>query len=386
MMHRADGMNMRVRGILSASTMAFVVAVAAQCPGVRPKFSWASNGSTIEFVDQTDAYVTNRLWQFGDGDTSAEAFAPHEYAFAGDDTVHLSVTVGGCSFSVSGRVVHPGVNDNCFSQITSAFTAEQTGNNQMHFTDLSQGDGSFLLSLWTFGDESLSSASDTVNHFYALPRAYDVSHSIGTVDSLFQTACVAGSAERVYVDGNTSTCDSSLFLNLVIETEGNLVYCNAEAVLFNADLAITSWVWDYGDGTPEDWTGVPLAQHYYGFGGDVQICVELRTTDTTNGDTCFARNCVSVSMPALVGVDELPDRGALRAHPVPFTEEIWIDGDAVQRGAQWRMIDALGREAGGGIVAQNGTDRLALGTLPSGVYTLVIAHDQRVRTLRLSKQ
>lgn len=364
--------------------LAMGFAAVAQCPGVRPKFSWASDGSTIVFTDQTDAFVSERIWDFGDGDPAYEAIETHAYAFADDDTVRLTVTVDGCDFSVSARVVHPGENDACLSQLSSAFSTEQTGNNHMLFADSSQGDGSFLFYLWTFGDDSLQLTEDAT-HFYALPGAYDVSHSIGTVDSQFQTACVAGSAERVYVDGNTSTCDSSLFLNLVVETEGNLVYCNAEAALFNTGLVITSWEWDYGDGT-YDSTGIPTAQHYYGGGGDMQVCVQVWTLDTTNGDTCFARSCISVSLPSVVGMGESPDPRMLRARPVPFNEGLWIEGEAVRTGARWRLLDVLGRETIAGAFSHDGAEHLEFQALPMGVYTLIVPLEQGVHSVRLFKQ
>ena len=385
MMDRANGMNAGMRGLCAASMLALGLVTAAQCPGIRPKFSWASNGSTLVFTDQTDAFVSERVWDFGDGDSAYEALQEHTYLLAGDDTVTMIVTVGGCTFSTRARVIHPGQSDACYSQLTSAFTAEQSGNNNMLFTDQSIGDGSFLFYLWTFGDDSISLLQNTT-HFYALPGAYDVSHSIGTVDSLFQTACVAGSAEHVYVDGNTSTCDSSLFLDLAVEPNGNTVLCSAQAVLNNSDLMITYWDWDYGDGTPDDTTALPVAEHDYTYGGDFQICVQVWTVDTTSDDTCFARSCVSVSLPMLVGVNELLDREMLNARPVPFNAELWVGGDAVRRGARWRMIDALGRETRTGTVVHDGAEKLDTGALPNGLYTILLFDDQRALALRLVKQ
>jgi PKD repeat protein len=378
-------MNMRMRGLCSAALLALATMAAAQCPGVRPKFSWASNGSSIVFMDQTDAYVTDRVWEFGDGESDTGLVdTEHAYDFAGDDTVTLTVTVGGCPFSVSGRLVHPGVNDACYSQITSAFTTEQTGNNLMQFTDASQGDGSFLFYLWTFGDDSISIDS-SASHFYALPGAYNVSHSIGTVDSLFQTACVAGSAQRVFVDGNTSTCDSSLFLDLSLQPTGNTVTCIAQAVLFSADLVITQWQWDYGDGSYET-TMAPTAEHEYPNGGDIQVCVQVWTQDTTNDSTCFARTCISLSLASLVGMDDVANRQMLRARPVPFSEELWIEGEAVRSGERWRLLDVLGREAGTGTFSHNEVEHVVFATLPTGIYTLVVPFDRGFRSLRLLKQ
>ena len=380
-MHREDQMNVRLRGILSASTMAFVVAVAAQCPGVRPKFSWASNGSSIVFTDLTQGEVTSHHWDFGDGDTASDAVVTHAYAFAGDATVSLNDTVGGCRFSVSGRVVHPGVNDHCFSQITSAFSAEQTGNNQMHFEDASVGDGSTPYFLWTFGDENILSAEDA-DHFYALPGAYDVSHSIGTVDSLFQTACVAGSAERVYVDGNTSTCDSSLFLDLSLGDGTSLVPFEALVAVLDGGLEITGFVWDYGDGT--SYNG-PSATHIYAYPGDYQVCVWVNAFDSVAQQECQAQACGTILQPA-VGMHEGPAQNAIRAWPVPFSEELWIEGEAVRSGTRWRLLDVLGRELFSERLMHDGAEHLEFPALPAGVYTLIVPLERGISSLRLLKQ
>ena len=384
MIARSRETHMRVLALLP--TLVFAAFAVGQCPSVRPQFSWASNDSSIVFTDQTDVdFPSERFWDFGDGDTAAGLVETHGYAFAGDDTVTLTVSVGGCDFSVSGRVIHPGVNDNCDSQITSAFTEEQSGNNLIDFTDASQGDGSFLLYLWTFGDDIISQAP-SASHFYMLPGAYNVSHSIGTVDSLFQTACVAGSARRVFVDGNTSTCDSSLFLDLSAEPNGTYVSFNAQAVLFNADLMITGWEWDYGDGTPTDITSLPQAQHYYAYGGDVQGCVQVWTMDSPDGDTSFARNCITINLPEVVGLDEPRPGPSLRARPVPFNDELWVEGEAVRARMPWRMVDALGREALKGTLSLDGTERIGTRALPPGIYTLFIPIDGGFRSLRLLKQ
>ena len=356
-----------------------------QCPSVRPRFSWASNDSAIVFTDQTGAFATERIWEFGDGNTASDPVVTHGYAFAGDDTVRLTLVVGGCTFSVGGRVVHPGVNDDCGSQLSSSFNTEQIGNNHIQFNDDSQGDGSFLFHLWTFGDDSIS-VNPSTPHFYIFPGDYDVSHSIGTVDSQFQTACVAGSARKVFVNGNTSTCDSSLFLGLTAYANGPYVTLNADAVLFNADLVITSWEWDYGDGTPVDQSVLPLAEHYYPYGGEVQICLQVWTTDTTDGDSCFARNCITVSMDQQIGMAEAHAEPTLIARPVPFQEELWLEGKAVRKGTPWRMLDATGRVATQGTFAQEGAARIDAGALPSGIYTVLIPVDGGFRSVRSLKQ
>jgi len=369
------------RGLLSSALLAMATMAIGQCPGVRPKFSWASDGSTIVFTDLTQAYVSERHWEFGDGDTAMGLVETHTYAFAADDTVTLTVTVDGCPFSVSGRVVHPGQNDACLSQLTSAFTVEQAGNNHMLFTDQSEGDGSLLLYLWTFGDDSLW-IGQSAEHFYALPGAYDVSHSIGTVDSLFQTACVAGSAERVYVNGNTSTCDSSLFLDLNLGDGMGVLPFEAQIAVLDGALVIAETFWDYGDGTSD--VGIS-ATHAYAYPGEYQVCVQVNAFDTVAQQECFARAC-DVVVPQLVGLAENSPKAEFDGHPVPCEDALWLSGPGVRRGAQWSLFDALGRVVTSGPVEHDGAERLELGTVPGGMYTVVLFGKNGVYSLRIVKQ
>lgn len=365
-------------------TMALLATLftAAQCPGIRPAFSWTSNGNSIVFSDETQSssYITGRQWQFGDGDMADAVATTHIYDTAAAHTVVLTIYSEGCSFSTSGLVVHGGVNDLCSSQISSSFLFETAGNNHMVFTDQSQGDGSFLLYLWTFGDDS-ASFDQSDEHFYIEPGAYDVSHSIGTVDSLFQTACVAGRAERIYVDGNTSTCDSSLFLELNVNEGLNPAPFDAQAVLLNGDLEITGWSWDYGDATAYVGTS---AEHYYNYPGEYQLCVQVDATDTTTGDTCFARACATLA-PAVVGVGETLRAPDLHAWPVPFSDEVWISSDVPLLGQRWRLLDALGREVMAGTFVTQGPQYIVTGRLPPGVYSLMLWNGATARSLRLLK-
>jgi hypothetical protein len=85
-------------------------------------------------------------------------------------------------------------------------------------------------------------------------------------------------------------------------------------------------------------------------------------------------------------MDESRTRPSLRARPVPFNEELWVEGEAVRSGARWQLIDAMGREAGVGAFLHDEVEHLAFGTLPLGIYTLFIPLDRGFRSLRLLKQ
>jgi hypothetical protein len=355
------------------------------CPGIKPTFHWANEGSAIVFTDLTEGDISYRLWEFGDGDSSNDQSVAHLYDFADVDTVRLTVWSYGCSFEVAGIVGHGGEDDACDSQVASHFTAEPAWNNTMLFVDQSQGDGSPLLYFWAYGDDSISFLPvDT--HFYALPGAYDVTHSITTLDSLFQTACVAGCVQRVFVDGNTSTCDSSVFLDLSVTLENNVLTAEATTVLFDTQLVQNGFWWDYGDNS-EDVSSNPGMEHLYPYWGEYQVCVEAQFTDQFAPDTtCYARACSTVIAPPTVGVQEMSGKDTLRAWPIPCTDKVRIEGTQLARGGAWRILDALGRELRSGAFAHDAVADLDLTGLPEGLLMLMVPGAVHVSSLRLLKQ
>ena len=373
---------MHVRGTLLTVAQICVLLVAAQCPGLKPRFEWASNGPSIVFTDVTPEWqITERLWEFGDGDTASDATVTHTYALAGADTVRLTVYSLGCPYQVEAFVFHGGQSDACYSQVASHFTTEQPSNNAITATDASQGDGSPLLYFWNFGDDSVS-IDPTVTHFYALPGAYDVTHSITTLDS--QTVCFAGSVQRVFVDGNTSTCDSSVFFDLSGALSGNTITLNANTIALDEGFVFMSWSWDYGDQSA-DISFAPDIEHLYTYPGEYQACVTVHVADTANNDSCWARAC-STLVTETVGILEEDVTVLSRARPIPCDEELWIEGPILRSGTRVFLIDALGREVLTRTVETVGPVRLDTRALPSGFYTAIITHDGRTNSLRLLKQ
>lgn len=373
---------MHVRGGLLTAAQICVLLVAAQCPGLKPRFEWASNGSSMVFTDVTPQWlITERLWEFGDGDTASDATVTHTYLFADADTVRLTVFSMGCQYQVEAFVFHGGQSDACDSQIVSQFTTAQPSNNAIIGTDASQGDGSPLLYFWNFGDDSIS-IEPSATHFYALPGAYDVTHSITTLDS--QTVCFAGSVQRVFVDGNTSTCDSSVFFDLSGAFSDNTITLNANTIALDEGFVFAYWTWDYGDQSA-DISVAPGIEHVYTYPGEYQVCATVHVADTANNDSCWARAC-STLVTATVGILEEEVTTLLRARPVPCDDELWIEGPILRSGTRVFLVDALGREVLTRTVQTTGAVRLDTSALPSGFYTAVITHDGRTNSLRLLKQ
>lgn len=355
----------------TASLLALLAADAtAQCGGVRPAFEWHTEGGVMYFTDVTDhafQLPDSITWTSISGDHAAGTDIFFEYQTAGIDTVTLSVWRNACATATTAVVPHGGQADHCLSPVYGTFFSASTGNNAVAFYDASSTGGQQVVEFWDFGDGLIDLSTDP-SHFYLYPGAYDVSHSISTVDS--STLCLAGRGEHVYVDGNTSTCDTSLFLSMSANSLGGPTSFEAAIVVFNPALEITNSVWAFGDGQVDVSSG-PNTIHSYSEFGEYQACVTVNAFNTQTQQACFALACETVET-AVVGMPEQAVLVPMRAWPMPFADELNVDGPAVLDGAQWSLYDALGRELAQGRV--EGTSGLHIRTVAihAGTYVLMV--------------
>lgn len=346
-----------------------VIAV-GQCPGVLPGFTWQSVGSSIQFTDISTGMVDQVAWNMGDGMVLYGPNVEHTYATAGIHVVVLSAYSAGCVFTLSTTLVHGGVADACDHNIVCGSVITPTMNNALQFTDASDGAGNPLVHLWQFGDGAAALAQDT-SHFYPIPGMYDVAHSIGILDTAVGGACTAGRVERIRVDGNTSTCDSSLFVDALVTPFAGGVQCEATVVPLADSISVLSNTWSYGDDS-QYLTTDPTAQYMYPYPGEYQVCLTVWAYDEQVDDSCFAMSCRSVSVIPVTAVEERVTEAHLAAWPIPFNERLVLDGPAVRKGASWRLFGMHGTLVANGRCAQDGPVAITPEATVDGVYTLVI--------------
>jgi PKD repeat protein len=141
-----------------------VVTIAADKPPVAA-FMSAVNGHQVNFVDQSTGNPTSWLWDFGDHTSSTTQNPVHTYTSAGNYTVTLTVSNDAGSSHVS-DVVTIAAGD----PPKAAFEYVVNGN-QVNFVDRSTNHPTSYL--WTFGDNTSSSAQSPV-HTYPGPGTYTV--------------------------------------------------------------------------------------------------------------------------------------------------------------------------------------------------------------------
>lgn len=199
--------------------------------------------TTTTFTDQSTSAV-GWNWDFGDGGTAASNSPTHTYATAGTFNVRLIVTnVFGCVDTIFHNII---VNPNPVSSYT-ATTACHTY--PTFFTDLSTGPVAWS---WDFGDASPLDATQSPQHLYANPGNYNVDL---LVTNIF--GCTNLSTQTITV---------------LPQPQANFTFstvCAGQSVTFTdqtVGAAMTSWTWDFGDGTPGSSAQNP--NHMYTTGGN----------------------------------------------------------------------------------------------------------------------
>lgn len=206
----------------------------APAPVVSFTFENLCEGDVVQFYDSStlsQGTITNRLWDFGDGDTSNLVNPTHQYTSNNTYNVTLTLTANsGCSTSltqaltVSARPVANFTLPNGCSDALLAFTDQSTISS-----------GTISNWLWTFGN---GDSATTANPYYGFPDG-------GNFDVTLQVTSAAGCSD-----------DSTFTLNISPSPDAAFVTsntCVGQSVTFTdstvSQVAVSSYSWDFGDAT-----------------------------------------------------------------------------------------------------------------------------------------
>lgn len=246
-----------------------------------------------QFNDMSDfgASVSRSwLWDFGDGVTSTQQSPLHTYAAAGTYTVRLTVDNGSCISTTTQQVVIIDEKVRIAANAPAVCAGRSVGFTITNADSLHNNLIRFYR--WDFGDgatQTVTSANfnpDAVyNHTYNRPGTFTV---VLTIED--NNGCQSVS-NTVNVTINGVTADFTFSGNC---RETPFTFTDASVPAFPTTV-ITSWVWDFGDGsTPDTLTQKPV-QYPHSYANMTSYPVTLTVTDQF-GCTSDVTKTVSVNV------------------------------------------------------------------------------------------
>jgi PKD repeat protein len=196
-------------------------------------------GNSFTFSDNStisSGTINYRIWDFGDGTTSANQSPSHSYSKAGNYTVFLGETSNrGCyGFITKSIYINPA---------PTAVIGLKTGgqclrNNSFNFIDSSKaGSGKINSRKWDFGDGNASTAANPV-HAFSSAGTYIVKLRVvndsGCSDSTIKTITVYPQPQTSFQANDSSQCLGS----------DNFIFTDNTSI---ASGSVLSWAWDFGD-------------------------------------------------------------------------------------------------------------------------------------------
>ncbi len=228
-------------------------------------FNVEVNGLKAIFTDASTGTITSRLWEFGDGTTSAETNPVYEYRSAGVYTAKLTVANSGGSTSKTKFVtVTSG------PPLVASFTYAANGLTVL-FTDTSTGGPTSWQ--WDFGDGKPFETAQNAQHVYERAGTYIVFLTVRNATSSATTS------QFLTVGGAAPVADFTFTTNGLT---ANFTDTSANAP--------TSWRWNFGDNTAEVTAQNP--SHTYAAAGTYNVTL----TATNVGGSTSKSQFVTVSL------------------------------------------------------------------------------------------
>ncbi len=266
-------------------------------------------------------------WYFGDGTKCNTAICGKIYTAPGTYQVKMVTDFGSCSDSVTKRII-------VVSKPTANFTASNTtactGPLTVSFTNTSVGAISYL---WKFGD-SLTSTSANPVHIFTGSGSYTVTLIIknagGCIDSIVKNDFVVIAPPKIL------KIDS-------LPAKGCLPFTIYPSVIMQDSVAISSYKWNFGDGTTST---LAHPTHTYTSPGAYDVTV-IVTTGPGCTDTFKLVEAVKAGNKPTINFTATP-RDACASTTITFTDLSSISGGIINDW-YWTFGD------GGSSVDQNPT-------------------------------
>lgn len=270
------------------------------------------NNQPASFTNTSSPAPASSLWDFGDGNTSAQINPSYTYATPGIYTVRLYNTYSNCTDSASGVItVHPPP----VADFTAPVTARCEPPFIVNFQDLSSGAVSWS---WDFGDgntSALQNPSHTYNSYGVYNVSLIVTNANGCIDTLTRSNFIRVQRAVIAIPS--------------LPTRGCIPFTISPIANIIAVDAITSYLWDFGDGFTSTLSN---PTHTYPIQGTYSVKLVIATS-TGCSDSLIIANAVRVGNNPTVDFSASPIL-VCAYQPVQFTdlsvpsdEWLWNFGD-----------------------------------------------------------
>lgn len=232
---------------------------------------------SILFGDLVIAYH----WDFGDGNTSAQANPRHKYQIMGTYYVQLSITTAdSCTASIARMQAYNCIGTDC----RSYYRKEQLSCDTYQFWDSSMvvtPSKTATSWTWDFGNGQTSTQQNPVHTYPSNGQFY------ANLTVTYDDGCVANYCEAVLVE-----CEGPCAADFAYHHD-----CSGTGFLDSsrADTTIVSWNWDFGDGNSST-QRYPF--HQYSNAGAYDVTLQIITSSACTS---------SVTKQVIADCDTLPD-------------------------------------------------------------------------------
>ena len=219
---------------------AFCDSVIISCPLPKATFQYTDSANTVFFTNSSDTGLV-WLWEYGDGDFTANQNPTHTYASEGTYWVCLTGTNQCGADTVCDSVT-------VCDEPLAAFQQTDSGN-VVQFTNNSVNASSWQ---WSFGDGNFSNVANP-DHSYTANGSY--------------LSCLIA----------TNNCASSTFcdtVNVCNPPVARFSYLDSALTItcFDSSLLASTWLWDYGDG---DSSSLQSPTYTYSQEGNYALCLTV---------------------------------------------------------------------------------------------------------------
>jgi PKD repeat protein len=228
-------------------------------------FTWVDSSGFTWFYPTTFQSNLSYYWNFGDGNSSTQAYPIHQYNPQGTYVAFLTVidSANNCFDTYCDTV------SNIPVPACAAGFSYQVSNGTAYFNGYNSGTAAVSSYSWIFGDGTTGTGK-TPQHTYANPGIYNVCLIISTFSGCVDTVC------------NTIQIPVSSNCNAVISFSASGLTGYFSGIVTGG--IATSYAWYFSDGTTASGQNVT---HTFPTSGNYTACLFITTSNNCSDSTCI---------------------------------------------------------------------------------------------------